>query len=52
MDRELQHPMADLLAKLADEWFRFYGDTETQLAEMRAVIEFVARDRLGMDQEE
>lgn len=39
MDRELQHPLANLLAKTAEEWFRYYGTSETQTVEMRAVIE-------------
>jgi hypothetical protein len=50
MDYELQHPLANLLAKVAEEWFRYYGDTEMQLAEMHAVIDFVRRDRLGEDE--
>lgn len=46
MDHELQHPLANLLAKTAEEWFRFYGTEEAQAAEMHAVIDLVFADRM------
>ncbi|MBB5710830.1 hypothetical protein [Sphingomonas xinjiangensis] len=50
MQYEHQHSLADLLANVADEWFRYYGETEEQLEEMRQVIDgvFSVRKESGL----
>ncbi|WP_156361070.1 hypothetical protein [Sphingomonas sp. Leaf257] len=52
MDRELQHPLANLLASVADEWLRYFGDTDAQVEEMHSIIADIAHDRVSLAPEE
>jgi hypothetical protein len=52
MDRELQHPLAKMLANVADEWLRYFGDTDAQLEEIHSIIADVAHDRVSLASKE
>lgn len=41
MSGDLQHPLANLLANVVDDWFRYYGCDEAQAVQMRTIIDEV-----------